>query len=122
MSALVGLLRRFRWAVVFILGLLAYAPVVSLWFASDDFSHLFGYHQLIPGASSFTSISGQFYRPVVTTLTWNLGYSLFGTEAMPYHLISWIIHACVAVLLARAIAVISSDERIGWIAGALFAV
>ncbi|MEO5953388.1 MAG: glycosyltransferase family 39 protein [Chloroflexia bacterium] len=122
MNALVGSLWRFRWAGVFMLGLLAYAPVVSLWFASDDFSHLFGYHQLLPGASSFTTIAGQFYRPVGTTLTWNLGYSLFGAEALPYHLISWILHACVAFLLARAVAVVSSDDRIGWIAGALFAV
>jgi hypothetical protein len=118
---LLASLQRFRWASIFFLGLLAYAPVITLWFAGDDFSHLFGYHQLLPGLSAFTTGAGQFYRPIGTVLTWNLGYNLFGTEALPYHIISLVLHSCAAWLLARTVATISGEDRVGWIAGALFA-
>lgn len=110
------------WLAIPLLAVAAFAPVLGLWFVSDDFGHLL-FHESLPFPKPLTFIdSGLFYRPLSTVLTWNLGYALFGTNAFPYHLISLLFHALAALFLGRAVAVIAADKRVGWLAGALFAV
>ena len=111
------------WLLVPLLAVAAYAPVLSMWFVSDDFGHLH-YHERLPGLSPFSTFSGgvMFYRPLSTVLIWNVGYPLFGLNALPYHVISLALHALTAWLLARAVGTISGEALTGWVAGALFAV
>ena len=63
-----------------------------------------------------------FYRPLSTSLTWELGFLLFGTNAFPYHAVSLALHALVAWMLAKTVSTIAGEPRIGWLTGALFAV
>ena len=111
------------WLAVPLLAVAAYAPVVRMWFVADDFGHLLFYRSLaFPKALYAVGPENMFYRPLSTVLTWNLGHTLFGTNALPYHLMSLAAHALAALLLARAVASITSSTRTGWLAGALFAV
>jgi hypothetical protein len=114
---------RLVWLTVPLLAIIAWAPVARLWFVADDFGHL-QFHWQLPFPQPFLYVPNgvMFYRPLSTSLTWELGYWLFGTNALPYHLVSIGLHALAAWLLARAVATISGATRIGWLAGALFAV
>ncbi|MDQ2806876.1 MAG: hypothetical protein M3Z04_08155 [Chloroflexota bacterium] len=114
---------RWAWAAMPLLAVIAWLPVLSLWFISDDFALLLANTRqpwpqpfLLGGAGSL------FYRPLSTSLTWNLGSALFGTQALPYHAVSLGLHALTAWLLGRAVAVIIADGRVGWLAGLVFAV
>ncbi len=115
------ILYRLRYVGCFLLGVTAFWPVLSTWFLADDFGHL-RWHEHVSGLETFLTANGMFYRPLSTFLTWNLGYALFGTNALPYHAVSLVLHGLTAALLGKAIATVSSNERTGWISGALFAV
>lgn len=117
------LLGRLVWLLIPVLAAVAFAPVLGMWFAGDDFGHLI-FHEILPFPKPLLAFDGgnMFYRPVSLALTWNLGYALFGTNALPYHAVSLAVHALAAFLLGRAVAVIANDARVGWLAGALFAV
>lgn len=119
---LAGLPRR-AWWLVPALAVTAYAPVLALWFALDDFI-LLDYNKFLrwPSALFQFGAGSLFYRPLSITLIWNAGEALFGANALPYHLISLGLHALAALLLGRAVTVIADDGRVGWLAGGLFAV
>jgi hypothetical protein len=109
-------------AWVFVLGAVAFLPVLWVWFLGDDFG-LLRYHEVMPGLDPFaTERRYFFYRPLSTVLTWNLQYALFGTSSAAYHLVSLLLHALAAWLLARVVALVSGDAVVGWLAGALYAV
>jgi hypothetical protein len=111
------------WLAVPLLAVVAYAPTLRVWFLSDDFGHLLFHESLaFPKALLAFDNANMFYRPLSTVLTWNLGYALFGTNALPYHIFSLLFHALTAFFLARGVAVISGDDRIGWLSGAIFSV
>ncbi len=103
--------------------MIAWLPVLWLWFISDDFGLLLANsRQPWPQPFLLGGPGSLFYRPLSTSITWNLGTALFGTQALPYHVLSLILHATVAWLLGRAATAISGDGRQGWLAGLLFAV
>lgn len=114
---------RWYWLLVPLLAVAAYAPVLSTWFVGDDFGHLF-FLTSLPWPKPFTTwqAGSMFYRPLSTSLSWELGRALFGTNALPYHIVSLALHALTALLLSLGVATISGSRRTGWIAGALFAV
>jgi hypothetical protein len=116
-------LAALAWLAAPVLAVVAFAPTLRVWFLSDDFGHLL-FHQSLafPRALIAFDNATMFYRPLSTILTWNLGYALFGTNALPYHIFSLLFHALAAFFLARAVAMISGDNRIGWLSGAIFAV
>jgi hypothetical protein len=105
------------------LAVVAYAPVLTLWFALDDFI-LLDYNKFLRWPSAFVQFgpSSLFYRPISISLIWNAGEALFGANALPYHLMSLGLHALAAWLLGRAVAEIAGEARVGWLAGGLFAV
>ena len=106
-----------------LLAAIAFAPVVGMWFAADDFGHLLYNKQLpFPQALLAFDRNNFFYRPLGTIVTWNFEAGLFGTNAMPYHVISLALHALAAFLVARFAYTVSNSAATGWIAGALFAV
>ncbi|HKP51671.1 MAG TPA: hypothetical protein VJ183_03365 [Chloroflexia bacterium] len=111
------------WLLIPALAVVAYAPVLSMWFVADDFDFLGSQEGLTLTGSFLDFWDGQlFYRPLSTIITWGLGYNLFGTNALPYHAVSLALHALVAWMLGRTVATISGEAGVGWLAGALFAV
>ncbi len=116
-----------RWgawvAVVPLLAVLAYAPVVGVGFLSDDFALLLNTNGgwddwgfLLPNSLAI------FYRPVGLLLTWRLGRLIWGLDPLPYHLIGLALHAIVAGLLVAWLVALTDRRRLAWGAGALFAV
>jgi hypothetical protein len=115
--------RLFLRLAVPLLAVVAFAPVAGMWFAADDFGQLLLNKRLpFPSVLMAYGSDNLFYRPLSTILTWNLGASLFGTNAVPYHVISLALHALAAFLLARLAYTITDSVATGWVAGALFAV
>src|SRR6476620_2024316 len=115
--------RFWPWLIVPLLAAIAFAPVVGMWFAADDFGHLLYNKQLpFPQALLAFDRNNFFYRPLGTIVTWNFEAGLFGTNAMPYHVVSLALHALAAFLVARFAYTVSNSAATGWIAGALFAV
>lgn len=111
------------WLVPPVLAIVAFFPVLGMWFVADDFGHLLFNNRLpFPQALTAFGNGALFYRPFSTILTWNLGTALFGREAFPYHLVSLLLHALSAFLLARVVFVLSRSQVAGVIAGALFGV
>ena len=120
-SSALRFLYRLRWPGLFVLGIVAFWPVLSVWFLADDFGHL-RWHQHSSAWDAFALTDNLFYRPLGMALTWNLGPALFGLNAQAYHAVSLLLHTLVAFLAAKAFAAVSGEERLGWIAGALYAV
>jgi Dolichyl-phosphate-mannose-protein mannosyltransferase len=115
--------RFWPWLVVPVLAAIAFAPVLGLWFVADDFGHLL-FNERLPFPTALSAFDGNnfFYRPLSTILTWNIGTTLLGTNALPYHIVSLALHALSAFLVARFAYVVSNSATTGWVAGALFAV
>ena len=111
------------WLIPPALAIIAFAPVLGMWFVADDFGHLL-YNERLPFPQPLLAFGGDalFYRPLSTALTWNLGTTLFGTNAFPYHAISLLVHALSAFLLSRLGYVVSGSMPAGLLAGSLFAV
>lgn len=115
--------RRLYWLFVPVLAIAAYVMVLRVGFLSDDFLLL---HEASASQSYFdffrSDPSKFFYRPVGQTLTWQLGWDLFGFRPLPYHLIGLLLHAAIATLLGFWFALVTRRPVMGWLAGALFAV
>lgn len=62
------------------------------------------------------------YRPISEFLTWRLGWQFWGTNPLPYHVISLLLHASVALLLGLWVAELSGRRLMAWLTGVLFAV
>ncbi len=98
------------WLLIPVLAVAAYAPVLSMWFVADDFDFLGSQEGLTLTGSFLDFWDGQLlYRPLSTIITWGLGYNLFGTNALPYHAISLVLHALVAWMSGRTVATISGE-------------
>src|SRR5436309_1337862 len=94
--------RSLIWLIIPVLAVIAFAPVLGMWFVADDFQHLTLVQRLPFPSALYTYTSGSlFYRPLSTILTWNLERAIFGMNALPFHAVSLAGHALVAFLLAR---------------------
>jgi hypothetical protein len=115
--------RLLPFAAPSLLAAIAYSPALKVGFLADDFVLLAQARQwtpsvraLLPNPSSF------FYRPVATWLIWGPGGQLWGSDPLPFHLISLALHAAVATFLALWVAAATGRRRLGLLTGALFAV
>ncbi|MDP2632826.1 MAG: hypothetical protein Q8P25_03840 [Candidatus Curtissbacteria bacterium] len=86
--------------LIFLVVLLLYHPVFGVYFSQDDFFH-FRASQTDGSLSSFIKLFGfptfeergyAFYRPVSREGFYNLYYLLFGLNAVPFRLMSFLIH------------------------------
>lgn len=118
--------RRWYWALVPLLALVAYVTALRIGFLQDDFGLLvqaqaqkLNLQALLPNAPGST---GMYYRPVATLLTWKLGWTLWGFNPLPYHLMGLLVHAASCLTLALWLVQIGSRRVTGWLVGALFAV
>ena len=115
------------WPSVPTLALLAYCTNLRVGFLLDDWGLLkaardsgLNLGELLPKVTD-TSWS-VFFRPVGTFLTWQVGWQLWGANPLPYHLMSLVLHACVALLVVLVTLELTGRRDIAWIAGALFGV
>jgi hypothetical protein len=111
------------WASIPLLAIAAYAPALRVGFLADDLILLNQAQASGINLGVFLPLPGYFlYRPVGSMLTWQLGWQLWGFNALPFHIISLLLYAGMSMLLGLWVASVSSDRRMGWLAGALFAV
>ena len=117
-----------------LLAAIAYAPILSLSFLSDDWA-IIRLVTLPDAVTNWTEIlrdfytplffhdSSPFYRPLYT-LSYGLNYSLFGTEPPGYHLTNLLLHLVSTVIVYLiALELVPGEKRWGVsvAAGALFA-
>lgn len=116
-------LPRWAWAIVPALAILAYVTVLRIGFLSDDYV-LLDQARSNPGDLSvlFPRTGFEFLRPVGTFITWQLGWLLWGYNALPSHVVGLLIHALTALFLALWVSELTRRPQMGWLAGALFAV
>jgi hypothetical protein len=121
LRSLVG--RGRSWAVIPLLAMAAYLPVLRIGFLADDFLLLsqgkiagLGLATLLPDPHWF------FYRPLGKFLTWQLGWVLWGYNPLPYHVVGLLLHAGTALMLALWLTEVTGRRGLGWWGGALFAV
>jgi hypothetical protein len=112
------------WALVPVLAVAAYVTALRVGFLADDWLLLAGARvsKLNLQAAFNPNPDWPFYRPVGSLLTWQLGGQLWGLDPLPYHLLSLLLHAGVALVFGVWVAEITSRHALGWLAGALFAV
>lgn len=92
--------KLFPFLIIFVAVLILYHPVLSTYFSQDDFFHfkvsqtdgtlrhlinLFGFHP-------FKERGIAFYRPISRELLFNLYYSVFGLNALPFRIFSFLVH------------------------------
>jgi tetratricopeptide (TPR) repeat protein len=111
-------------ALLVLLALVAYAPVVRDGFIWDDAfvivnnPNMHGWDGLLRSWTQPTSLRHPWY-PLTYTTFW-LEYALVGAEPLLYHVDNALLHAVDAVLLFRLAAALGIPGA--WLAGALFAV
>jgi tetratricopeptide (TPR) repeat protein len=120
---------RWRWrlvgdALLILLALAAYVPVVRAGFVWDDSflivdnPNMHGLAGLLRAWTEPASVRYPWY-PLTTTTFW-LEYQLVGARALAYHVTNVILHAANAVLLFRLVRALGIPGA--WLAAALFAV
>lgn len=115
--------RRWYWAFIPLLAVIAYITVLRIGFLSDDFIFLYNSQQSGIDLSVFVPEPHWYlYRPLGVVLVGQLGWQLWGYNPFGYHLVSLILHSGSSLLLGLLAAEISSRRALGWLAGALFAV
>lgn len=93
-------MQRFFLPLILLIVLLVYSPTFSVYFSHDDFFHfkasqtdgtfagfinLFGFHP-------FAERGYGFYRPIFREGLFNVFYSLFGLNPLPFRILSLLIH------------------------------
>lgn len=115
-------------AAVFAFAVVLFAPSLGYRFAYDDYLQIMNNPQVTGAAASFESLSrvfteqtpGHFYRPL-TTFTYWLTYLAAGPTPWIYHLENVLLYGVVCVLAFLLVRGMSGDERVGLVAGLLFA-
>lgn len=115
--------RRWYWAVIPLLAVLAYISVLGVGFLSDDFILLYQGQQSGIDASIFVPAPHWYlYRPLGMMLIWQFGGQVWGFNPLPFHIQGLLLHAGVSLWLGLWLAEATGKRGLGWLAGALFAV
>jgi hypothetical protein len=114
--------RRAYWLTIPFLAIAAYASVLRVGFLGDDYPLYIQTRETPFGLGDLLPHQWFFYRPLSTLFTWVLGVHLWGTNPVPYHLISLLLHAAASLALGLWLAEVTSRKWLGLLAGCLFAV
>lgn len=116
--------RNLYWTALPLLAILACITVLRVGFLADDLALLNEPREVLaPGLSVFLpSHDWIFYRPVGSLLVWHLGWTLWGYNPLPYHIMGLLVHAGASLALGLWLAELTGRRWLGWLAGALFAV
>jgi hypothetical protein len=120
-------------SVVFLVGVGTYLHTVQYWFVATDSLTLIEtsrirtvtdfvqiFTQPLMHGSGFTDVA-LFYRPL-SSLSYAVGYSLWGVSPGGYHLTNVVLHAVAAVLVAITIREMTTRPAVGYLSGVLFTV
>ncbi|MDQ6693251.1 MAG: hypothetical protein M3014_02345, partial [Chloroflexota bacterium] len=106
-----------------ILAVVAYITVLRVGLLADDFVLLFSAETNKLTPQLFLPSPGWvFYRPISFLLTWQLGWTLWGANPLPYHIISLLLHAANSLVLGLWLATATKRQGLGFLAAGLFAV
>jgi len=101
------LLAAFPYLAIVVAGTIAFLPGLGAGFVSDDFNYVSWIRSTTPGGvlAQFLPALAQgqlnpFYRPLNDLLFW-LEYQVFGAQPVAYHLVAFLCHLGIAVLLYR---------------------
>ncbi|HEX5130859.1 MAG TPA: hypothetical protein VFX92_00080 [Candidatus Krumholzibacteria bacterium] len=113
---------RFLDAAVVLLTLACFWPLVHFYFAQDDFVFLerasHGFGEAMGGF--FGAHPGQF-RPLTKGLYFVLTWPLFGLHALPFHVVSILLHAGNAILVGVLLRRMGISSAVSRLVAALFA-
>lgn len=119
--------------LAFLLAVVAHRGVLDTWFVGHDTlpflltsrvetpADLLGLFTAPMLAGTEFVRFGLFYRPV-SNLTYAVDYWLWGLDPFGYHLTNLLLHGAAAALAVPAVAAVTHSDRVGALAGALFAV
>jgi hypothetical protein len=114
--------RAWYWALVPFLAIAAYVTVLRIGFLADDLLLLIEGRSGNRLAHLLPSPDWFLYRPVGQLFIWDLGWTLWGYNPLPFHLQGLLLHAGVALVLGLWVSEVSSRRWMGLLVGALFAV
>src|SRR4051812_21108601 len=115
--------KSWYWLAIPLLAALAYLRVLGVGFLSDDYVLLYQAQQSGIDPQIFIPQPHWFlYRPLGMMLVWQLGWQLWGFNALPFHIESLLLHAGISLLVGLWTANVVGNRSLGWLAGALFAV
>jgi hypothetical protein len=116
--------RRWSWAIVGIVAVVAYIPILSMPLVTDDYIHL---HQISTGTAPTVlecltrSCGGpQFFRPAGFATYW-AEWKLSRTAAMPRHAFDLLLHAACSLLFLALLRRLATPPPFDWLGGLLFA-
>jgi hypothetical protein len=114
---------KWYWGLLPILAVAAYATVLRIGFLADDYFQLYEAQQSgIDPLAVIAAYQGGFLRPAGLLFSYQIGWALWGLNPLPYHLVSLLAHASSSLLLGLWLSMVTAKPRLGWLAGALFAV
>lgn len=117
-------------ALIFLTVFLLYRPALLIYFSQDDFFH-FKLGQTGDGFWSFIRLFGfypfeergiAFYRPVFREALFNLFYSLFGLNSLPFRVFAFLLHFTNILLVLILIQKISHSRLIAFFATFFFGI
>lgn len=100
-----------------VLGLVAFAPALFHYFTGEDFIFI---QAAAEGHAFYEPGQRLFYRPL-PNLIWQADYALWGLGATGYHLTNLLLHLLNALLVGRLAQKLSGEQKVSWLATALFA-
>lgn len=117
-----GEFRPVYWLGVPALALAAYVTALRVGFLADDYVMLFETRHGFQWQTYLPSKYYIFYRPVGRLIVWDIPWTLWSYNPIPYHVQSILVHGCAALVLGLWFAQATGRKWLGWLAGALFAV
>jgi hypothetical protein len=111
--------------VIGVIVLISYHPALPIGFWYDDYSHLEMAGR--PALSEFLvnifdpRVARLWYRPF-QQLQWRIEYTLWGGDALPYHVVQHLYHLLACLLLYALVARLSRNWRAGFVGALIYAV
>lgn len=122
--------RFFRLGLIFCAVLILYYPFFSIYFSQDDFFQFkasltdgsLGQFVNLFGFTSFEERGYAFYRPVFREGLHNIYYSLFGLNAYPMHIFSFLIHFANITLVYLLILKLLKNKGVAFLTAMFFGI
>lgn len=117
-------------AIIYLVCLWLYYPVFSVYFSQDDFFHFKA--SLTDGSlKSFINLFGfpafeergyAFYRPLTREGLYNIYYSLFGLDHIPFRIMSLVVHGINIFLITIFSQKLFNNKSLAYLSGLLFGI
>jgi hypothetical protein len=109
-------------ALMILLVLLCYLPMTRYYLAQDDFILLErASHGIGESMSPYFNLNPGQFRPLTKGLYFLLAWPLFGLTALPYHVISILLHALNSILAGVVLRRLGISALVSWVGAVFFA-